>query len=141
MQDLCRRCGYTCHRGEFRDSFSVQSSVKNTSNATDDCRQNLRDAIQVNTLAPIVRTSHATPEMPRCVFDCDRIVWNDVTIICYLLCVYRADPQKLDAFIMDKALLDYEVSIDADCKTLTVGKPFAIEGNTWKLIMTNGIVI
>lgn len=30
---------------------------------------------------------------------------------------------------MDKALLDYEVSIDADCKTLTVGKPFAIEGN------------
>uniref|UniRef100_A0A3Q0T481 Glutamate receptor n=1 Tax=Amphilophus citrinellus TaxID=61819 RepID=A0A3Q0T481_AMPCI len=39
-----------------------------------------------------------------------------------------ADPQKLDAFIMDKALLDYEVSIDADCKTLTVGKPFAIEG-------------
>uniref|UniRef100_A0A672J0J1 Glutamate receptor n=1 Tax=Salarias fasciatus TaxID=181472 RepID=A0A672J0J1_SALFA len=35
---------------------------------------------------------------------------------------------KLDAFIMDKALLDYEVSIDADCKTLTVGKPFAIEG-------------
>lgn len=43
-----------------------------------------------------------------------------------LIC--RADPQKLDAFIMDKALLDYEVSIDADCKTLTVGKPFAIEG-------------
>ncbi|XP_051540006.1 glutamate receptor ionotropic, NMDA 3A-like [Myxocyprinus asiaticus] len=38
------------------------------------------------------------------------------------------DPQKLDAFIMDKALLDYEVSIDADCKMLTVGKPFAIEG-------------
>ncbi|XP_041104051.1 glutamate receptor ionotropic, NMDA 3A-like [Polyodon spathula] len=38
------------------------------------------------------------------------------------------DPQKLDAFIMDKALLDYEVSIDADCKLLTVGKPFAIEG-------------
>lgn len=30
---------------------------------------------------------------------------------------------------MDKALLDYEVSIDADCKLLTVGKPFAIEGN------------
>lgn len=29
---------------------------------------------------------------------------------------------------MDKALLDYEVSIDADCKILTVGKPFAIEG-------------
>lgn len=29
---------------------------------------------------------------------------------------------------MDKALLDYEVSIDADCKMLTVGKPFAIEG-------------
>ncbi|KAK1800584.1 hypothetical protein P4O66_005791 [Electrophorus voltai] len=41
----------------------------------------------------------------------------------------KEDPQKLDAFIMDKALLDYEVSIDADCKTLTVGKPFAIEGN------------
>ena len=36
---------------------------------------------------------------------------------------------------MDKALLDYEVSIDADCKTLTVGKPFAIEGKTWKLII------
>ncbi|KAI5100039.1 glutamate receptor ionotropic, NMDA 3A [Silurus meridionalis] len=31
----------------------------------------------------------------------------------------KDDPQKLDAFIMDKALLDYEVSIDADCKTLT----------------------
>jgi len=31
---------------------------------------------------------------------------------------------------MDKALLDYEVSIDADCKLLTVGKPFAIEGNS-----------
>ena len=29
---------------------------------------------------------------------------------------------------MDKALLDYEVSIDTDCKMLTVGKPFAIEG-------------
>ncbi|XP_045072020.1 glutamate receptor ionotropic, NMDA 3A-like [Coregonus clupeaformis] len=40
----------------------------------------------------------------------------------------KHDPQQLDAFIMDKALLDYEVSIDADCKTLTVGKPFAIEG-------------
>ncbi|XP_066567844.1 glutamate receptor ionotropic, NMDA 3A [Amia ocellicauda] len=40
----------------------------------------------------------------------------------------KEDPQKLDAFIMDKALLDYEVSIDADCKLLTVGKPFAIEG-------------
>uniref|UniRef100_UPI00398F0867 glutamate receptor ionotropic, NMDA 3A n=1 Tax=Pristiophorus japonicus TaxID=55135 RepID=UPI00398F0867 len=38
------------------------------------------------------------------------------------------DPSKLDAFIMDKALLDYEVSIDADCKLITVGKPFAIEG-------------
>ncbi|KAM9207512.1 glutamate receptor ionotropic, NMDA 3A isoform 2-T2 [Dugong dugon] len=37
-------------------------------------------------------------------------------------------PEKLDAFIMDKALLDYEVSIDADCQLLTVGKPFAIEG-------------
>lgn len=46
-----------------------------------------------------------------------------------MLAVFRADPQRLDAFIMDKALLDYEVSIDADCKTLTVGKPFAIEGN------------
>ncbi|CAF93757.1 unnamed protein product, partial [Tetraodon nigroviridis] len=40
----------------------------------------------------------------------------------------KGDPQRLDAFIMDKALLDYEVSIDADCKMLTVGKPFAIEG-------------
>ncbi|XP_018601310.2 glutamate receptor ionotropic, NMDA 3B [Scleropages formosus] len=40
----------------------------------------------------------------------------------------KSDPPKLDAFIMDKALLDYEVSIDADCKLLTVGKPFAIEG-------------
>lgn len=48
----------------------------------------------------------------------------------------RADPQKLDAFIMDKALLDYEVSIDADCKTLTVGKPFAIEGNGQALVST-----
>uniref|UniRef100_A0A3B3WZG9 Glutamate receptor n=1 Tax=Poecilia mexicana TaxID=48701 RepID=A0A3B3WZG9_9TELE len=38
------------------------------------------------------------------------------------------DPPALDAFIMDKALLDFEVSIDADCKLLTVGKPFAIEG-------------
>lgn len=42
--------------------------------------------------------------------------------------LFRQDPEKLDAFIMDKALLDYEVSIDADCKLLTVGKPFAIEG-------------
>ncbi|KAK7904452.1 hypothetical protein WMY93_017059 [Mugilogobius chulae] len=40
----------------------------------------------------------------------------------------KTDPPLLDAFIMDKALLDYEVSIDADCKLLTVGKPFAIEG-------------
>ena len=46
-----------------------------------------------------------------------------------MLLVSRADPQRLDAFIMDKALLDYEVSIDADCKMLTVGKPFAIEGD------------
>ncbi|XP_070480749.1 glutamate receptor ionotropic, NMDA 3B isoform X2 [Equus przewalskii] len=38
------------------------------------------------------------------------------------------DPPKLNAFIMDKALLDYEVSIDADCRLLTVGKPFAMEG-------------
>ncbi|MGH0186689.1 UNVERIFIED_CONTAM: hypothetical protein FKN15_022400 [Acipenser sinensis] len=44
----------------------------------------------------------------------------------------KDDPQKLDAFIMDKALLDYEVSIDADCKLLTVGKPFAIEGIFFK---------
>lgn len=29
---------------------------------------------------------------------------------------------------MDKSLLDYEVSIDADCRLLTVGKPFVIEG-------------
>lgn len=48
---------------------------------------------------------------------------------------YRHDPETLDAFIMDKALLDYEVSIDADCKLLTVGKPFAIEG--MKLPSTN----
>lgn len=40
----------------------------------------------------------------------------------------RSDPPKLNAFIMDKSLLDYEVSIDADCKLLTVGKPFAMEG-------------
>ncbi|XP_072314308.1 glutamate receptor ionotropic, NMDA 3B [Eucyclogobius newberryi] len=40
----------------------------------------------------------------------------------------KTDPPLLDAFIMDKALLDYEVSIDAECKLLTVGKPFAIEG-------------
>ncbi|XP_004595965.2 glutamate receptor ionotropic, NMDA 3B [Ochotona princeps] len=39
-----------------------------------------------------------------------------------------SDPPQLNAFIMDKSLLDYEVSIDADCKLLTVGKPFAIEG-------------
>ncbi|KAJ7984326.1 hypothetical protein DPEC_G00363600 [Dallia pectoralis] len=43
--------------------------------------------------------------------------------------VEGVDPPQLDAFIMDKALLDYEVSIDADCKLLTVGKPFAIEGD------------
>uniref|UniRef100_A0A6Q2X511 Glutamate receptor n=1 Tax=Esox lucius TaxID=8010 RepID=A0A6Q2X511_ESOLU len=40
----------------------------------------------------------------------------------------KTDPPLLDAFIMDKALLDYEVSIDAECKLATVGKPFAIEG-------------
>uniref|UniRef100_A0A4W3HWJ8 Glutamate receptor n=1 Tax=Callorhinchus milii TaxID=7868 RepID=A0A4W3HWJ8_CALMI len=40
----------------------------------------------------------------------------------------KTNPPNLDAFIMDKALLDYEVSIDADCKLMTVGKPFAIEG-------------
>ncbi|MEQ2247616.1 Glutamate receptor ionotropic, NMDA 3A [Ilyodon furcidens] len=40
----------------------------------------------------------------------------------------KTDPPALDAFIMDKALLDFEVSIDAECKLLTVGKPFAIEG-------------
>ncbi|XP_061044894.1 LOW QUALITY PROTEIN: glutamate receptor ionotropic, NMDA 3B [Eubalaena glacialis] len=39
-----------------------------------------------------------------------------------------SDPPKLNAFIIDKSLLDYEVSIDADCRLLTVGKPFAIEG-------------
>nr|XP_021561219.1 glutamate receptor ionotropic, NMDA 3B [Neomonachus schauinslandi] len=39
-----------------------------------------------------------------------------------------SDPPKLNAFIMDKSLLDYEVSTDADCKLLTVGKPFAMEG-------------
>lgn len=36
---------------------------------------------------------------------------------------------------MDKALLDYEVSIDADCKLLTVGKPFAIEGMSQSLLI------
>lgn len=40
----------------------------------------------------------------------------------------RSDPPKLNASIMDKSLLDYELSIDADCKLLTVGKPFAMEG-------------
>uniref|UniRef100_A0ACB8F183 Glutamate receptor ionotropic, NMDA 3B n=1 Tax=Sphaerodactylus townsendi TaxID=933632 RepID=A0ACB8F183_9SAUR len=40
----------------------------------------------------------------------------------------KTSPPKLNAFIMDKSLLDYEVSIDSDCKMLTVGKPFAIEG-------------
>ncbi|KAM4575412.1 LOW QUALITY PROTEIN: glutamate receptor ionotropic, NMDA 3B [Fundulus diaphanus] len=40
----------------------------------------------------------------------------------------KTDPPQLDAFIMDKALLDYEVSIDAECKLATVGKPFAVEG-------------
>ena len=54
-------------------------------------------------------------------------MWNDC--ISNSNVEYRHDPEKLDAFIMDKALLDYEVSIDADCKLLTVGKPFAIEGN------------
>ncbi|KAM9688327.1 LOW QUALITY PROTEIN: glutamate receptor ionotropic, NMDA 3B [Trichechus inunguis] len=39
-----------------------------------------------------------------------------------------SDPPKLNAFIMDKSLLDYEVSIDANCKLLTVGKPLVIEG-------------
>uniref|UniRef100_A0A3B4ADV3 Glutamate receptor n=1 Tax=Periophthalmus magnuspinnatus TaxID=409849 RepID=A0A3B4ADV3_9GOBI len=46
----------------------------------------------------------------------------------YMRHTHMTDPPLLDAFIMDKALLDYEVSIDADCKLLTVGKPFAIEG-------------
>uniref|UniRef100_A0A672IPK4 Glutamate receptor n=1 Tax=Salarias fasciatus TaxID=181472 RepID=A0A672IPK4_SALFA len=40
----------------------------------------------------------------------------------------KSDPPGLEAFIMDKALLDYEVSIDSDCQLATVGKPFAIEG-------------
>ena len=54
--------------------------------------------------------------------------------VCVCVCVcLREDPQKLDAFIMDKALLDYEVSIDAECKTLTVGKPFAIEGEAQQI--------
>ncbi|XP_066133991.1 glutamate receptor ionotropic, NMDA 3B [Saccopteryx bilineata] len=44
------------------------------------------------------------------------------------IAMLTSDPPKLNAFIMDKSLLDYEVSIDADCKLLTVGKPFAIEG-------------
>ncbi|KAL7832409.1 hypothetical protein AOLI_G00299570 [Acnodon oligacanthus] len=48
--------------------------------------------------------------------------------LCTAVLSDRTDPAQLDAFIMDKALLDYEVSIDADCKLLTVGKPFAIEG-------------
>lgn len=51
-----------------------------------------------------------------------RSSYNHVSLGC------RTDPPQLDAFIMDKALLDYEVSIDADCKLATVGKPFAIEG-------------
>lgn len=54
-------------------------------------------------------------------------MWRDS--VCDFDAECRNDPEKLDAFIMDKALLDYEVSIDADCKLLTVGKPFAIEGN------------
>ncbi|XP_075758747.1 glutamate receptor ionotropic, NMDA 3B isoform X2 [Pelodiscus sinensis] len=40
----------------------------------------------------------------------------------------KTEPPKLNAFIMDKSLLEYEVTIDSDCKLLTVGKPFAIEG-------------
>uniref|UniRef100_A0A8C0ILB9 Glutamate receptor n=1 Tax=Chelonoidis abingdonii TaxID=106734 RepID=A0A8C0ILB9_CHEAB len=40
----------------------------------------------------------------------------------------KTEPPTLNAFIMDKSLLDYEVTIDSDCKLLTVGKPFAIEG-------------
>ncbi|XP_040926639.1 glutamate receptor ionotropic, NMDA 3A isoform X2 [Betta splendens] len=56
----------------------------------------------------------------------------------------KTDPPQLDAFIMDKALLDYEVSIDADCKLATVGKPFAIEADTnptvtWTYYTTSGI--
>ncbi|KAK2542266.1 hypothetical protein Q9233_000358 [Columba guinea] len=31
----------------------------------------------------------------------------------------KTEPPKLNAFIMDKSLLDYEVSIDSDCKLLT----------------------
>ncbi|KAI4786949.1 hypothetical protein KUCAC02_036789, partial [Chaenocephalus aceratus] len=46
---------------------------------------------------------------------------------------------QLDAFIMDKALLDYEVSIDADCKLATVGKPFAIEGESTSETLTRDI--
>ena len=38
---------------------------------------------------------------------------------------------------MDKALLDYEVSVDADCKLLTVGKPFAIEGINQSFLMVS----
>lgn len=75
-------------------------------------------------------------------------MFNEITVLCWMSVmsaltvrcfVYRADPQKLDAFIMDKALLDYEVSIDADCKTLTVGKPFAIEGNVQAVILIMNI--
>lgn len=39
---------------------------------------------------------------------------------------------------MDKSLLDYEVSIDADCKLLTVGKPFAIEGECACAVVLQG---
>ncbi|KTF87890.1 hypothetical protein cypCar_00001640, partial [Cyprinus carpio] len=42
----------------------------------------------------------------------------------------KTDPPQLDAFIMDKALLDYEVSIDADCKLLTVGYGIGLPQNS-----------
>lgn len=42
---------------------------------------------------------------------------------------------------MDKALLDFEVSIDADCKLLTVGKPFAIEGTPNVFITLDDFVL
>lgn len=95
-------------------------------------------SLKVFTLSADVQMAVPGPCFPTVIFQ--KTAWTDVQWVSLSLrlwsdCVsdfdveYRHDPEKLDAFIMDKALLDYEVSIDADCKLLTVGKPFAIEGN------------
>ncbi|KAG7264256.1 hypothetical protein CRUP_005767 [Coryphaenoides rupestris] len=50
-----------------------------------------------------------------------------------------ADPQKLDAFIMDKALLDYEVSIDADCYGIGLPQNSPFTSNISELTLQMGI--